>query len=119
MAFQEVHKTFERSIRSGYRSETKLLGMDFAILVVCPDTTKSSMNPICHQRYAAKREAAKDEESVIRFRNSGKFRDIKWKILKQDWLDEKIWGGWLVFESVMELAPGTQGNDFMIKQAKS
>ena len=72
-------------------------------------------NPICHGRYAAKRLAAKDDESVIRFRNSVKFRDIKWKILKQDWLDEKIWGGWLVFESVMELAPGTQGNDFMIK----
>ena len=62
-------------------------------------------NPICHRRYAAKRVAAKDGELVIRFRNSGKFRDFKWKILKQDWLDEKIWGGWLVFESVMEMAP--------------
>ena len=89
MTFKEVHKTFERSIRSGCRSDKKLLGMDFAILVVCPDTTKSSMNPICNQRYAAKREAAKDEESVIRFRNSGKFRDIKWKILKHNRLDEK------------------------------
>ena len=105
MAFKKVHKTYERSIRSGYRSETKLLGMDFAILVVCPDTTKSSMNPICHQRYAVKRVAAKDEESVIRFRNSGKFRDIKWKILKHDRLDEKPGGGWLVFESLMELTP--------------
>ena len=75
-------------------------------------------NPICHGRYAAKRLAAKDDESVIRFRNSGKFRDIKWKILKHNRLDEKIWGGWLVFESVMELAPGTQGNDFMKKQAQ-
>ena len=46
-------------------------------------------NQICHRKYAAKREAAKDEESVIRFRNSGKFRGIKWKILKQDRLDEK------------------------------
>ena len=27
-------------------------------------------------------------------------------------------GGLLEFESVMELAPGTQDNDFMIKQAK-
>ena len=115
MAFKEVHKTYERSIRSGYRSETKLLGMDFAILVVCSDTTKSSMNPICHQRYAAKREAAKDEESVIRFRNSGKFRAIKWKILKHDRLDEKPGGGWLEFEFVMELALGTQGIFFMIK----
>ncbi|MEC8394252.1 MAG: hypothetical protein VX003_05260, partial [SAR324 cluster bacterium] len=103
MAFKKVHKTFQRSIRSGCRSERKLLGMDFAILVVCPDTTKSSMNPICHQRYAAKRVAAKDDESVIRFRNSRKFREIKWKILKHDRLDEKICGGWLVFESVMEL----------------
>ena len=63
------------------------------------------MNPICHQRYAVKRVAAKDEESVIRFRNSGKFRDIKWKILKHDRLDEKPGGGWLVFESLMELTP--------------
>ena len=62
-------------------------------------------NQICHRKYAAKRMAAKDEESVIRFRNSGKFRDIKWKILKQDRLDEKPGGGWLGFESVMELAP--------------
>ena len=59
--------------------------------------------------------AAEDEESVIRLRNSGKFWDIKWKILKQDRHDEKPGGGWIVFESVMELAPGTQGNDFMIK----
>ena len=72
-------------------------------------------NPNCHGRYAAKREAAKDDESLIRFRNSRKFRDIKWKILKHDRLDEKPLGGWLVFESVTELAPGTQGNDFMIK----
>ena len=75
-------------------------------------------NSICHRKYAANMMAAEDEESVIRFRNSGIFRDIKWKILKQDWLDEKIWSGWLVFESVLELAPGTQGNDFMIKQAQ-
>ena len=57
-------------------------------------------NPICHQRYAAK-----DDESLIKFRNFGKFRDIKWKILKHDRLDEKPGGGWLEFESVMELAP--------------
>jgi len=46
-------------------------------------------NPICHRRYAAKRLAAKDDESLIKFRNFGKFRDIKWNILKQDRLDEK------------------------------
>ena len=61
-------------------------------------------NPICPQRYAAKRVTAKDEESLIKFRNFGKFRDIKWKILKQDRHDEKPGGGWLGFESVMELA---------------
>ena len=75
-------------------------------------------NPNCHGRYEAKRVAAKDDESVIRFRNSGKFIDIKWKFLKQDRLDEKFLSGWLGFEPVMELAHGTQGNDFMIKQAK-
>jgi len=72
-------------------------------------------NPNCHGRYAAQWEAAKDDESLIRFRNSRKFRDIKWKILKQNRHDKKPGGGWLKFESVMELAPGTQGNDFMIK----
>ena len=72
-------------------------------------------NPICHRRYAAKMLATKDYESVIRFRNSGKFRYIKWKILKNDRLDEKPRGGWLEFEYVMELAPGTQGNNFIIK----
>jgi len=82
------------------------------------DVNPIDENQICHRRYAAKRVAAKDEESVIRFRNSGKFREIKWKILKHDRLDEKPGGGWLEFEYVMELAPGTQGNDFMIKQAK-
>ena len=61
-------------------------------------------NPICHGRYAAKRLAAEDDESLIKFRNFGKFRDIKWKILKQDWLDEKPGGGWLGFESLIELA---------------
>ena len=50
---------------------------------------------ICYRRYAAKRVAAKDDESVIRFRNSWKFRDIKWEILKQDRLDEKPGSGWL------------------------
>ena len=75
-------------------------------------------NLICYRRYAAIRVEAKDDESLIKFRNFGKFRDIKWKILKQDRPDEKPGGGWLVFESVMELAPGTQGNDFMIKQTK-
>ena len=62
-------------------------------------------NPNCHGRYAVKREAAKDDESLIRFRNSGKFRDIKWKILKQNRHDEKPGGGCLEFESVMKLAP--------------
>ena len=75
-------------------------------------------NTICHRRYAAKRVAAKDKESVIRFRNSGKFRDIKWKILKQDRLDEKPRVGWLEFKFLMELALGTQGNYFMIKLTK-
>ena len=60
-------------------------------------------NPICPQRYAAKRMASKDDESLIKFRNFGKFKDIKWKILKHDRLDEKPGGGWLGFESVMEL----------------
>ena len=31
---------------------------------------------------------------------------------------KKPGGGWLEFEYGMELAPGTQGKDFMIKQAK-
>ena len=82
------------------------------------DVNPMDENQICHRRYAAKRVAAKDDESLIKFRNFGKFRDIKWKILKHDRLDEKPGGGWLVFESVMDLALGTQGNGFMNKQAQ-
>ena len=69
------------------------------------DVNPKDENPICHRRYAAKRVAAKDDESLIKFRNFGKFRDIKWKILKHDRLDEKPGGVWLVFESLMELTP--------------
>ena len=52
---------------------------------------------------------------LIKFRNSGKWRDMKWKQLKHDRSDEKPRGGWVEFKYVMDLAPGTQENYFIIK----
>ena len=46
--------------------------------------------------------------------NKGKWRDMKWKQLKHDMSDEKPRGGWMEFEYVMDLAPGTQDNYFKI-----
>ena len=48
---------------------------------------------ICHRRYATKMVVAKDDETVIKFRNSGKWRDMKWKQLKHDMSDESPRGG--------------------------
>ena len=57
---------------------------------------------------------AKDDDAVIDFRIKGKWRDMKWKQLKHDMSDEKPRGGWMEFEYVMDLAPGTQNNYFKI-----
>tara|TARA_B100000586_G_scaffold261338_1_gene228505 strand:- start:1060 stop:1560 length:501 start_codon:yes stop_codon:yes gene_type:complete len=70
---------------------------------------------ICHRRYATKMVVAKDDDAVIKFRNSGQWRDMKWKQLKHDMSDESPRGGWVEFEYVMDLAPGTQKNYFIIK----
>ena len=43
---------------------------------------------ICHRRYATKMVVAKDDDAVIKFRNSVKWRDMKWKQLKHDMSDE-------------------------------
>ena len=69
---------------------------------------------ICHRRYATKMVVAKDDDAVVDFRIKGKWRDMKWKQLKHDMSDEKPRGGWMEFEYVMDLAPGTQNNYFKI-----
>ncbi|MDP6637714.1 MAG: hypothetical protein QGE97_00590 [SAR324 cluster bacterium] len=70
---------------------------------------------ICHRRTATKLVVAKEDEAVIKFRNLGKFRDIKWKQLKHDMEDEKPRGGWMEFEYLMDLEPGSYNSYFMIK----
>ena len=69
---------------------------------------------ICHRRYATKMVVAKNDDAVVDFRIKGKWRDMKWKQLKHDMSDEKPRGGWMEFEYVMDLAPGTQNNYFKI-----
>jgi hypothetical protein len=69
---------------------------------------------ICHRRYATKMVVAKDDAAVIDFRNSGKWRNMKWKQLKHDMSNEKPRGGWLEFQYIMDLVPGTQENYFKI-----
>ena len=65
---------------------------------------------ICHRRYATKMVVAKNDDAVVDFRIKGKRRDMKWKQLKHDISDEKPRGGWMEFEYVMDLEPGTQIN---------
>ena len=70
---------------------------------------------ICHRRTATKLVVAKEDEVVIKFRNSGKFRDIKWKQLRHDMEDEKPRGGWMEYKYLMDLEPGSHNSYFMIK----
>ena len=49
---------------------------------------------ICHRRYVTKMAVAKDDEVVIKYRNSGKWRDMKWMQIKHDLSDEKPRRGW-------------------------
>ena len=57
---------------------------------------------------------SKDDDAVIDFRIKGKWRDMKWKQLKNDMSYEKPMGGWMEFEYVMDLAAGSQNNYFKI-----
>ena len=52
--------------------------------------------------------AAKDEQALISFHEAGFFRELQWKRIKHDKMDEKAIDGWFQFDYVLDLAKGTE-----------
>ena len=57
--------------------------------------------------------AAKDEQALISFHEAGFFRELQWKRIKHDKMEEKAIDGWLQFDYVLDLANGT-GNQYIV-----
>ena len=54
--------------------------------------------------------AAKDEQALISFHEAGFFRELQWKRIKHDKMDEKVIDGWFQFDYVLDLQRGTEKN---------
>ena len=52
--------------------------------------------------------AAKDEQALISFHEAGFFRELQWKRIKHDKMDEKAGDGGFQFDYVLDLAKGTE-----------
>ena len=52
--------------------------------------------------------AAKDEQALISFHDAVFFRELQWKRIKHDKMDEKVIDGWFQFDYVLDLAKGTE-----------
>ena len=52
--------------------------------------------------------AAKDEQALISFHEAGFFRELQWKRIKHDKMEEKAVDGWFQFDYVLDLAKGTE-----------
>ena len=58
--------------------------------------------------------AAKDEQALISFHEAGFFRELQWKRIKHDKMDEKAIDGWFQFDYVLDLAKGTENQYIVI-----
>ena len=58
--------------------------------------------------------AAKDEQALISFHDAVFFRELQWKRIKHDKMDEKAIDGWFQFDYVLDLAKGTETQDIVI-----
>ena len=58
--------------------------------------------------------AAKDEQALISFHEAGFFRELQWKRIKHDKVDEKAIDGWFQFDYVLDLAKGTENQYIVI-----
>ena len=58
--------------------------------------------------------AAKDEQALISFHEAGFFRELQWKRIKHDKIDEKAIDGWFQFDYVLDLANGTENQYIVI-----
>ena len=63
--------------------------------------------------------AAKDEQAPISFHEAGFFRELQWKRIKHDKMEEKAIDGWLQFDYVLNLAKGTENQYIVIGFHKS
>ena len=52
--------------------------------------------------------ADKEEQVLISFHEAGFFRELQWKRVKHDKMDEKPIDGWFQFGYVLDLAKGTE-----------
>ena len=52
--------------------------------------------------------SAKDEQALVTFHEAGFFRDLHWKKIKHDKMDEKPNDGWFQYDFVLDLAEGTE-----------
>ena len=52
--------------------------------------------------------AAKNEQALITFHEAGFFRELQWKRINHDKMDEKPIDGWFQFDYVLDLAKGTK-----------
>ena len=52
--------------------------------------------------------AAKDEQTLISFHEAGFFRELQWKRIKYDKMEDKPIDGQFQFDYVLDLAKGTE-----------
>ena len=58
--------------------------------------------------------AAKNEQALITFHEAGFFRELQWKRIKHDKMDEKPIDGWFQFDYVLDLAKGSENHYIVI-----
>ena len=54
--------------------------------------------------------AAGDEQTLISFHEAGFFRELQWKRIKHDKMNEKAIDVWFQFDYVLDLAKGTENH---------
>ena len=58
--------------------------------------------------------AAKNEQALITFHEAGFFRELQWKRINHDKMDEKPIDGWFQFDYVLDLTKGTEDQYIII-----
>ena len=57
--------------------------------------------------------AAKEEQALVTFHEAGFFRDLQWKKINHDKMNEKPIDGWFQYDYVLDLAEGTE-NEYTV-----
>ena len=56
----------------------------------------------------------KNEQALITFHEAGFFRELQWKLIKHDKMDEKAIEGWFQFDYLLDLTKGTEDQYIII-----